>query len=352
MLPYNRRRGVIPYQRRNYYGGALVGATAVAAKTAYNAGKWAVSKLRKPWSQKKVTATIASKPADKKKKTKRLGKKAPLKKRVTQLERMVHKLDSKYTYRRIDAEQITASANLCGWNEFAKSTPSGLETAFANLRYYDPATPGTIIAAGMGTGTFSRDYNISGYSKILLRNNDLVPVDFHLYLCECKESTSNDVLSLLDGALADLSAIGKTSTTCFLSDGKSEIEPYWKYKLVKKMRLMPGGEFSSSHIIKPFDYDPTRLDVITSTYQPMSKTFSWVIRVQGTVCHDKTTTGNVGITAAALDCIVKTIYTCRYNSGGPSLTYIGTSDNLDALAAGGVVSQLSTRNQEYSLAAV
>lgn len=353
MIPRNPNRALVPNYRRPFYGPVYAGALGVAAKAAYNTGRYLVGKLRPTkYAKKAVTSTVQQKSANKAKRFRKLKKNAPLKKRVRNLERQVNKLDSKYVYRRVEGEQVTALKNEAGWFESVKSTPSGLESAFANLKYYDPATPGTLVTAGINSGTYSHDYRISAHSSINIRNNDLVPINVKLYLVKAKGTVSDTPLTLLDAGLVDNGGTAKTSTMIHLSDGDDMIKPYWTYKLVKDIRLMPGGEFISKYSTGEYDYDPAKFDTIAETYQPLTKTFAWVVRVQGVVAHDKTTTGNVGTIAAAADIIIKTFYSCKYNSGGASLYTIGVSDVLDTMAAGPVVSQVSMRNQEYSLAAV
>nr|UOF82661.1 putative capsid protein [Cressdnaviricota sp.] len=352
IIPYNRNRALVPYSRRT-----KVAAFPSAVAGAYGVAKYAARKIfgsKQAANATKVVSTVYAKRALKKKwkaPIKKNSKKALIK-RVQRVEKKVAKLDSLHTFKKCSVGTLDPAQNVCKWADNYRCTGSDIETAFAGLRYYDPATPGTLITAALGTGTFCRQFLMNCYAQLIVKNNALIPADVIVYLAKAKQSTSTSVTSAMDGALADLGGVVKESTMIFMKDCMAEVRPYWDVKVAKKVRLQPGAEIKLTYNTGEFEYDPATFDLVSSTYNPDYKTFGWIIRTQGVLAHDKTTTTNVGTSSARVDYYLKEVYSCKYNSGGPELETILVSDGLTAMAAGPVVSQLSMRNQELALGAV
>lgn len=98
---------------------------------------------------------------------------------------------AKHTNKFRDSTAFDSDVRECEYEDFGGLSVTGLETALSQLRYYDPATPGTLVTAPVGTGTFQREVHVTGvYHSLEIRNNYQVPCKITIYALTPKQDTS------------------------------------------------------------------------------------------------------------------------------------------------------------------
>lgn len=279
-------------------------------------------------------------------------RKVSIKKRVRALERKTADIMSSLSYKGVECKQLLTTVNTATYDEFAINDAGYIESVLAQLRYYDPSTPGTIITAPGATGSYERKFSIKSYLSATMKNNYQIPVDVKVYTYRCAADTGTSPTSWLDSCLADNASTTKASPLIFPTDA-NDMGDLWKLDGVKSYRLRPGATVTHGYGVPLVSYDPSEYDNHVFASQPDFKTSYIVIRLTGVVTHDSTTTTLVGLAPGGLDIIYKRVSNVRYNAGGPSMTYTyilpnsSPSQGYDTVATG-LVSQVVVDNQSYS----
>lgn len=340
---YGARAGLTAYRNRHFLPALTLGAAGIAS--GINAGyKWLKGTKSTPPQRVQQVSIVP------RKKTKRvLRRPKNLKKQVKQLQKQMNANTSTLTYRYLDCFKVNAAANQAAYGERSFNIPSTLELALAQLRFFDPANPGTLVNASGATGTYSRTFLIKSAITYKIRNNYQVPVLFKLYKFKCKADTNIDSNTAFTNGLADIGNPASTSIAVYPTDSPLMSDLYKLEKCTTWM-LKPGQEKTYTVYTKSFDYDPSDYDSHSLTYQKSTHSYSMLFRVAGVPAHDKTTNTQLGTIASGVDVLEKQTYIIKYNSGGADLNYLYVSDNLDSMTAGPVVSQVVVDNQEYSAA--
>lgn len=185
----------------------------------------------------------------------------------------------------------------------------------ALLKYYNPATPGTLTTANFETGTYDRRLLFkSCYSAMECRNNYQTDVKIKVYLCFPKQSSSispttawqNGINANGDASLTDYKQIGQ------YPNDYSDFKDVWSAKLHCQATLSPGQTMTCSHSSKNIEFDPTAYDQHTASYQSKYKNFSWMIVTEGTIGHVGTT---IGLGQAGVDIKMMRIRRVQYDAG-------------------------------------
>lgn len=255
-----------------------------------------------------------------------------VKSRLAKVERKVSGMMSKMVFRVYDAQNFTSLQNAINWNTFYMNDAGSIETVLAQLKYYDPSAPGTLITAPGATGSYERKFTFTSTCTVDSRNNCQVPVELRVYWVRCMADTSISPEANLDNCLTDSCNLTKESPIVFPSDavGSSQL---WKVDKCKIFHLKPGGTCSVTLSCGKTTYDPSEYDNNPLAYQKGWKSSALLFRLRGEISHDNTTTTNVGYIGAVLDTVKRTTYTVDYNAGGPKMVYTHAVSNLDTMAA-------------------
>ena len=225
---------------------------------------------------------------------------------------------------------------------------SNLETACSALRYYDPSTPGTLITAPGGTGTFSRQIHFASiYKDITVRNNYHIPCVVTIYSCVSKTDTDKGPYEFYTEGVVDQGvSLGATSPLLYMSD-IDNVTTNWRFEKVKKKTLLPGVQFKCTHKIPSFDYDPSVTDSHALAFQKKNHAHCWIIRVEGVVGHD-TGANEIAVLEGGVDTVSDTKYVITYDAG-VNLKDFSYSDGADTTTTLGVVSNMpESGNQEFT----
>lgn len=302
-----------------------------AAKTAEGVSKMAKRIVRSQGQQRRLKKAV----------NKEVKAKRPLqrlKKEVKHLKQLTESNMGTHIHRTIGSTQLSASVGQSTFGGLTGITMGVLEQALANLKYYDPSTPGTLLTAPGATGTFAREYLFKSIiSSMEIYNNYQVPVHYTLYCFSPKEDTSITPSTAYTSGLADVGGISSTSVLAYPTDSDI-LTDLWK--IVKSSRgiLQPGQCASISHSVKPFQYDPSLYDSHSLDYQKASGCHTFYVRFHGPVGHD-TAAAERGFLQCALDVIFRVKYEIKYAAGADIKQYSISDTTASSFTNGGVVSE-------------
>lgn len=281
-----------------------------------------------------------------------------LKKEVCKLSNQIKELKSsesaslgKMTYRKNFPYRVLCNDNKTGVLNIPLNRTTEYEETLALLKYYDPATPGTLITAAAATGTYQKNFLVKDiYSKLVLRNNYQTDVSITVYLCKVKaDSSISPYTAWEDGITTDAGNVtSKFSPNQYPTD-YDVFNDLWSTKRVIHKTLSPGESTTASHTISDVEYNPALVDEHSATYQSRFRCAEWLVVVRGMPSHD-TALDQQGLSAAGVDIVKYNTWKVSYDAG-VNLSFIMESDNLDTPTNGFVQSHQPTPdNIAYSVA--
>lgn len=346
---------MIVNRNRGYGRGAAVGAAGLGyflgsgqARNVYTLGKQIGRDLRVARDAYNKPVPVVNVTNKKQKVT--FKPKKTLKAKVKQLESKMKSDQAYHTYKSTTTTQLLSTVNTVNYTTLTGVDMATMETAMANLRYYNPSAPGTLVTANAATGTYSRQVHFTSiYSGGTIVNNFQVPCEVKLYLCKVKGDTSITPTTYYSNGVTDQVISGSASNIDLYPTEIDVLKEQYNVKCYKSKLLQPGQSFKFSHSIKNIDYDPSLFDSHSLTYQTKYKNFVWMIRVNGVIGHDTAVAGEVGNLQAGIDIEQLIIHKITYDAG-TNLNDIYISDTRDTFTNGGVVSNKPVSdNQSYSV---
>lgn len=264
-----------------------------------------------------------------------------LAKEVKSLKQAINSINSTHTYKWCFTSSLKSLIGRCNHTSWGFSS-NAIETFSANLRFYDPAAPATLVTADPNTGTYARDINFKNvYVKLLMRNNYQVPARVKVYLCKVKNDTNDAILTTYTNAITDQvinASVDETDALIHLTDIE-RVKENWNIDCVVDKVLEPGQEATASHSTGSFAYDPSHLDQNSDIYQKRFKSFIFVVRVEGVLGHDTTVATEQSLLLAGVDTMLSYKSVIEYNSGGADLDDIYIKeDRIQSFTNGGVAS--------------
>lgn len=278
---------------------------------------------------------------------------AGLNRRITALSKSVKSDQAIHTHRRRDFLQVGCAVDQVVNTGIEGINTTNLELAMANLRYYDPAVPGTLVTANASTGTYTRQIHFKSVTqKLTVRNNYQVPCMVTIYAATPKEDTNISAVSFYSSGVADqtIGPMAVTSPLLYLTD-IDLVRDNWNIRRVKQIFLQPGSQTYAFHATsKPFDYDPSNVDSHNLQFQKKYGAFQFIIRVEGPYGHD-TAAAEATTLQAQVEMFVDTKFVITYDAG-VNLTDFSEDNNASTtFTNGGVVSNKAVAdNQGYSVA--
>lgn len=280
-----------------------------------------------------------------------------LKKEVCKLSNQIKELKNsesaslgKMTYRTQFPFRLLAPDNLQAVTRSGINTTADYEDALSRLKYYDPATPGTLITAAAATGTYQKNFLVKSiYSKLELRNNYQSDAEVTVYLARVKaDSSISSTTAWGDGITTDAGSVTATSELGQFPTDYDVFNDLWSCKRVVHKVLSPGESTVATHAISDVEYNPALVDEHTATYQQRFRCAEWLIVVKGCLSHDNAA-NEQGYSAAGIDMNHHRTWVVSYDAG-VNLSYIENNINLDTPTNGFVQShQPIADNQAYSV---
>lgn len=226
--------------------------------------------------------------------------------KIDDLYKKVKKLSSKVskttlTYKSIEDWRPAGTINLVQVADVGTFGVSKIETALAQLKYFDEQDPSALDTVSGATGTYQRAYQCSVYGKVIARNNGSVPADFGLYCMIPKVDHVVNASTGYAGGLADSSNGNETNILCKFSDSPM-LNKYWKVAKKKVVHNMaPGSQIELSYSSPSFVYDPSFTDTHTDEYQKRLYGYNFVTRTQGVLGHQQNSSTKIGLITSAVD---------------------------------------------------
>lgn len=236
-----------------------------------------------------------------------------LKTKVRNLQAKAKATEATHTHRTQETNELVCTAGECTYASYVGSNQTMLETALANLRFYDATTAALITNDGT-SGTFSRQYMFDKMvSSIECANTYNYPVNVKVYACTPKEDTSLSPRDTLVNSIADMGVGLDIDDIQLFPTDCSQFKKIWKINKSYSRKLKPGQNVTFSHKMKNFNYDPSDGDSHALAYQKQQSSIVWLVRIEGILCHN--TSGVPGFAACSLDTNVKTKYRVTYDAG-------------------------------------
>lgn len=330
-----------PLYRYTRYAGPVVSAGAAfrmgdyaarkAASYGYRAYKYGQAAYNRFTTKSKSAAAYS--------RSKKGPRKFPktLKKQVRELKRLAESDMGTLVYRYRTISLRSAAVGQSTLNSLSGMTMSNYEAALAQLRYYDPSNPGTLLTAAGATGTFQKDFLINkSYSKYTAYNNYQTPAKVTLYICVPKSDTSITPQNAFTNGLTDIGAPSSTNVLIHPTDSQ-EFNDIWKIVKSKTKLIQPGSSLTITHSVKPFQYDPALFDSHTLNYQKKSGCFTCMIRIEGPVGHDTSAAEYTNI-AASVELEEIRVIEVKYSAGADIKTVYVEDAASSSFTNGGVVS--------------
>nr|QXP07645.1 MAG: putative capsid protein [Arizlama virus] len=264
-------------------------------------------------------------------------KKKGIKGKVRELERHIKSGQGTLIYRKRTTERLLAAVNQKSYGVMSGQVDmSSYETVLAELRFFNPASPGTLTQASGATGTYFRDYLFKSVaSKCTAVNNYQVPVKVTVLCCMPREDTGINPATAFEQGLTDITAAATTSQLTYFTDS-DEFNKLWRVVKSKKAVLQAGRKTVLNFATKNITFDPALFDSHTLAYQRKCKCYAYVVRVEGILGHDSSA-DQQGFLQGGVDITCDYTYTVDYNAGA-DIKYIVVSDGSDSFTNGGLVS--------------
>lgn len=271
-----------------------------------------------------------------------------LSKQVKELKRLAESDMGTHTQRHRVTWNVAALPNEQGFISVASVNASLIESVLAELRYYDPTTPTTLVQASGASGTFQKEFFFDKvYSKITIRNNYQTPCMVSAYACRPKVDTSITPLSAWQNGLTDIGAPATSSPLTFLTDSP-QFRELWTIESSKKLLLDAGEQCSMASTGKKFQYDPSLFDNHALLYQKTFQSLVWHVFVTGVIAHDNVA-DEQGIIGAGIDLVIDSTFVVKYPAGA-DITYLHIDNSSSAFSNSAVVTNKPyADNQQHSV---
>jgi len=224
-----------------------------------------------------------------------------------------------------------SALNQCLFTDRVLLNNVDLEAIFlARVPVLDTTTPANGKQLDLTTVVYNQTFVVSTFFEIRYRNNGTFACDVDFYIVTPKEATSNDPITVLHTAAnwTKNQPAGGTTIVSTASGSSPHLKPSmnemwvrdWDIMETKSFRLNPGSEFVEYHSWK-FKYNQEEKDDTTNLTNIPGQSRWILLRTRGTICHDSTTTTNVGYSNTQLDGIIQRKIDITYEAGAPFRTY-------------------------------
>lgn len=243
------------------------------------------------------------------------------------------------------SSNLTAASGVAAYAELDYGgTIARHEAAFANLRWYDPATNALTGFQSLGAGSYDRNCMMSIFRKVTFRNNYVAPVDIRCYKCKPKKDTFQGPIHYVDSGLNDQGGVTKDSPMMYPTESR-QLNDIYSTVCIKKI-LQPGQSLTVTDYQPFFKYEIATNDTHNDTYQKKQGGYVLMVRVTGALGHDLTPTPDeIGVTKCGVDWMADTKYTIKYDAGKDLHEYT-IVDNSDVFTTDGRFSMKPIAAQE------
>jgi len=274
-----------------------------------------------------------------------------LQKDISFLKKQAKDQSGRLTYRTNIYEYVKPTSIACEREVFDFNDALWIEAVIAQLRYFDPANPGTLVVGSGATGSYNREFRlVSSKMEVTIRNNYQVPFIVEFMVAMCEQATNISPNVLFADQIADQTNTTYQNPRIGLQDCVQQV-PQYKTHGYKKFVLEPGVQKvftlrQKGHVTyNPIDYD-NNADKYKKNWQSGQIMFKLI----GVVAHDTTVGGQVGIIQCGADFMCTRETVVEYQAGS-KIDYLYVYDDSAVFTNAGVCSNMPTAdNQIYSQA--
>lgn len=259
-----------------------------------------------------------------------------LSKTVKNLAKKVEGQTSSIRYQFFDAGQTTSNINSVGWTAIDLLNTSRFEEVLSKIPYLNTAAVGTATAADMTLQVQPAHFHFSTWAQVVIRNNWYMPTNCRAYICTPKVATSVSPTTALGYISKQAIAGGFTPAYTEMGAYPWNVPDFMDtYKIIetKEFQVNAGDEFIYT-MSKPIVYDQEMFDNHANTYLP-GINFFLLLRQEGVVCHDSSTTTLVGISSTKVDYVKHISMGVKYASQQAG-AFWNVANSLDAVSTSAI----------------
>ncbi len=246
-------------------------------------------------------------------KTRRRKTKRTIKSRVRRLEILGKSLATQ-KIRDIQFERVACSINQCAYFHSDMWNQNFKESKLQVMEFMDRAATPALDSMSL-TGTGRRNYILLDriYLCANMINNGHLPVDGTVYWVKNVIPTSVNVPETMNVDDANVNVSSASVNVQTYPSDFSAVKSTWKFLRSEKFHLKGGDSFTSKFFPRSEKYDPELNDALDNKLMTKGD-ISFVIRIQGTICHGVTTSTEVGLGDGSLDIQLIRNFDIRYPS--------------------------------------
>lgn len=220
--------------------------------------------------------------------------------------------------------------------------------ALANMKFFDPAVPGTLVTATGATGSYVRDFHVESKLTVVISNNSTTPFWIAVYKCTPKMDSSVTAADAFSDGIADGTNTTGISALVSPMDAPHFTDLY-NVTSVGKRRLVSGQSKTYRFPWAKFSYDPSVVDTIPDIYQKMNKYRAFLFRQHGDYAHGTALSTSIGYTPSGSDVTYIREYCVTYDSGGPAVQYKYCTDSRVTAATYEIGTKPASAQTSYAL---
>lgn len=235
--------------------------------------------------------------------------------RVKKLAKAAGKGTGVKTYRRrLTGQILTSGKNVSITGQIVLNNLSDVNTQASALRYFDPATPGTLIVSDVGSASYSQKLDMKCSAKIIFKNSYQTPVMIRVAAMRPKTDTAVSPSSAFSDGLVDVGGNADTSMLVYWSDS-ALLKSLYKSDGEKTATLVCGESIELNVNVGHWTFDPSVGDSQVYQYQKKLKACVLLVRLEGVIAHDSGTSANVGSMQGGVDYHANITWTTKYEAG-------------------------------------
>ncbi len=254
----------------------------------------------------------------------------PLKSRVHSLEKAANAAMAKTIVKDFVFIQKASLPNRVEYTEFKLNNSTNLNQAVSQLKIMNPATS-QLVNYDPDLGTEALDVNVSSYQKLTCRNNAKTDayVTFYEFVCLQDGPTTPQAAieeDMLDNPHGVINPVTTWDNPNWFPNFGNIFKVNFKITKTTKKYLTGGASCQYSFKAKDLKLDMSVLDDHVNAYEPTYNQCGVLVRQEGGIGHDFSTTTRVGRCGALLDFEQENFYTVSYAAGAnfTDRIFIGT----------------------------
>ncbi len=250
--------------------------------------------------------------------------------KVVKLNKRDEDLSAELVWRFIDGAIQESAENEVAYYWSSINNLGNVDDVIAQLRYYNPSAPSTLVTADGTTGVYQKKFHFEGCSgSVTYSANYSLPAHVTIYQCVAKKDTSLTPINLITSGLADITSSGVIGDPLLYPTDFELLTNIYDVKRIFSGRIDAGASKTVGISVPPFTVDPSFFDVHGLSYQTILNSTGFLTRISGVVAHDANLANTkYGLCPGVLDRLYKKTFRVKYDAGA-DIKFIHTLSSLD-----------------------